>query len=402
MARNPVLWAGCFLTCLPLWACASDSNGSSTAEKTASSTDALQVAVSDRSVSFEFADVPILPAGIAAGTNVIFIGDPLEGRVLAYSRFTGKTIGELPPPPGGFVIPFIMHELGDGRVGVLGAGGLPQPDPFVPVTPIIYEYAFADTPAAIKSFSAHLTRSIDFGSVVVGFPEDFVQLDDGRILMTDAALGSIWVAETDGTITPGVVPKTFARADAIPALVDCLNMPEVTVNGVPFLFSGSSIPGIGPIAVRNGTVYFFSACARGLYRFPVSVLSDHRQPFQRAADFHLIASTPSDVAVEELLDFQFNPFDRDDPYLYAARGMQLEIIRIDPRTGRREVIAHDPKLFDFPSSLAFLPPIGGFEDGLTSLVVVSNQQERTPLTNDAVTEDSFNLPFKIAKVIITR
>jgi hypothetical protein len=360
----------------------------------------LLVAVSGHSVSYEFTDTTVFPAGVAGGTNVIFIGDPLEGRVIAYSRFTGHVIGELPQPPGGFAIPFIMHSLGAGRVGVLGAGGLPQPKPFVPVSPIIYEYQFSDT--TVGTFTANLTRLVPFGSVLVGFPEDFVQLDDGRILMTDAVLRSIWIAQPDGTIVPGVVPKTFAPEDAIPALVVCPTMPEVTVNGVPFLFSGSTIPGIGPIAVRDGTVYFFSACARGLYRFPVSILSDHRQPYQRAADFHLIASSPADLVVEELLDFQFNPFDRDDPYLYAAHGMQLEILRIDPRTGNRQVIAHDPKLFDFPSSLAFLPPIAGFESELTSLVVVSNQQERTPITNDAVTEDSFNLPFKVAKVIVTR
>jgi hypothetical protein len=359
----------------------------------------LLVSVSGHAVSSELIDTTFFPAGVAAGTNVVFIGDPLEGRVIAYSRFTGHEIGELPQPPGGFVVPFIMHSLGAGHVGILGAGGLPQPKPFVPVSPIIYEYQFSDT--AVGTFAASLTRTIDFGSVLVGFPEDFVLLDDGRILMTDAVLGSIWVAEPDGSVVAGVVPKTFAPEDAIPALVFCPTMPEVTVNGVPFLFSGSTIPGIGPIAVRDGTVYFFSACARGLYRFPVSILSDHRQPYQRAADFHLIASSPADIAVEELLDFGFNPFDRDDPFLYAAHGMQLEILRIDPRTGARQVIAHDPKLFDFPSSLAFLPPIGGFEDGVTSLVVVSNQQERTPITNDAVTEDSFDLPFKIAKVTVT-
>jgi hypothetical protein len=81
--------------------------------------------------------------------------------------------------------------------------------------------------------------------------------------------------------------------------------------------------------------------------------------------------------------------------------MQLEIIRIDSRTGQRQLVAHDPRLYDFPSSLAFLPPIGGFESGLTSLVVVSNQQERTPVTNDAVTEDAFQLPFPVTKLLIT-
>jgi hypothetical protein len=393
-------WTGCLLACLPLWACTAEggSSASSSAEKTASTSAELAVAVSARAVSFEFTDLNFLPAGVAAGQSVIFIGDPLEGRVFAYSRFTGNQIGELPQPEGGFVVPFIMHSLGPGRVGILGAGGLPQPKPFVPVSPAIYEYNFTDS--AFGTFSAALTRTISFASVEVGFPEDFAQLDDGRILLTDAILGSIWIAQTDGTITPGIVPKTFNPEDGIPALVICPTMPEVTVNGVPFLFSGSTIPGVGPIAVRNGTVYFFSACARGLYKFPVAILSDHRQPYQRAADFRLIGSTPANIVVEELLDFQFNPFDKDDPYLYAAHGMQLEIIRIDSRTGERQLIAHDPRLFDFPSSLAFLPPIGGFESAVTSIVVVSNQQERTPITNDAVTEDSFNLPFPVTKVLI--
>ena len=81
--------------------------------------------------------------------------------------------------------------------------------------------------------------------------------------------------------------------------------------------------------------------------------------------------------------------------------MQLEIERIDSRNGQRQVIAQDSRLFDFPSSLAFLPPIAA-NDGLTNLVVVSNQQERTPITNDAVTQDSFVTPFEVAKVHVLK
>jgi hypothetical protein len=76
--------------------------------------------------------------------------------------------------------------------------------------------------------------------------------------------------------------------------------------------------------------------------------------------------------------------------------LQLQVIRINLRNGARQVIAHGPELFDFPSSLAFLRTDGP----LTELLVVSNQQERTPLTNDAVTETTFNLPFIIAKVLL--
>jgi hypothetical protein len=362
-------------------------------------TSSANTVVGPRSISFDFTEVTYLPAGVAAGRDVVFVGDPLESRVIAYSRYTGKEIGELPQPPGGFVIPFIMHATGENSVTVLGAGGLPQPKPFVPAHPLIYQYSYDLSPRA--GFTASLSRFVDSTGTVVGFPEDFVRLDDGRLLLTDAVLGAIWIIEKDGTYRPGIVPKTADAADGIPSMELCPTMPVVQVNHVPFLFSGSTIPGVEAIAVRHGTVYFSSSCARGVYSFPLAILDDHRQPYQRARDIRLVSPTPADTQIEELLDFQFNPFDADDPYLYAARGMQLEITRIDTRNGHRETIAHDARLLDFPSSLAFLPPVLGFESERANLVVVSNQQERTPITNDAVTEDAFNLPFIVTKVLVT-
>jgi hypothetical protein len=388
--------------CMILTGCttASGNTGSSQgAERVATNQQAVTVSVSNLAVSSEFLDLNFFPAGVAAGRFVIFIGDPADGRVFAFNRFTGRQIGELPQPPGGFAVPFIMHAMGEGRVGILGAGGLPQINPFVPAAPLIYEYSYSVTPAG--SFSATLGNIVDFSSVVIGFPEDFVQTPDGRILLTDSVIGSIWVAHTDGTISPGITPQTLDLHNGIPQLAFCPTMPEVLVNGVPFLFTGSTIPGVESIAVRNGTVYFSTGCARGVYKFPLSILSDNRQPFQRAADITLVSPTPSDTTVEELLDFQFNQFDPDDAHLYAAHGMQLEITRIDTATGARRVVAHDPRLFDFPSSLAFFPPLGGgFEEGISSMVVVSNQQERTPALNDAATQTTFILPFIVTKVLM--
>ncbi len=97
-----------------------------------------------------------------------------------------------------------------------------------------------------------------------------------------------------------------------------------------------------------------------------------------------------------MLDFSFNPFNPLDRYLYAADPLKLRVIRIDLSNGARQVVATGPKLFDFPSSLGFLPTIGP----VSELVIVSNQQERTPLTNDAVSETTFRLPFIVAKVLI--
>lgn len=343
---------------------------------------------------FDYANFNVPIAGVAGGNSVVFVGEPLNGNVVALSRFTGQQIGQLPPPATGFVLPFIMHSLGGGRLAVLDAGGLPEPLPFVPAKPVIYEYTYSFS--LLQGFSASLVRSISFASVVVGFPEDFVRLDDGRYLLSDAVLGSIWIAEPDGTIVPGIVPQTFNPSDLIPMLAFCPTMPEITVNGYPFLFTGSTIPGVSPMAVRNGLVYFYSPCARGIYSFPLSILSDNRQPYQRATDIQLVAATPADVQVEELLDFSFNPFNPSDPYLYAADSLQLQVIRIDLSNGARQVIAGGPKLFDFPSSLGFLPTIGL----VSELVVVSNQQERSPLTNDAVTQTTFNLPFIVAKILV--
>jgi hypothetical protein len=64
------------------------------------------------SVSFDFAHPNVFfPAGVAAASEVLFVGSPLEGRVVVLSRFDGSQVGELPQPPGGFILPFIMHNL---------------------------------------------------------------------------------------------------------------------------------------------------------------------------------------------------------------------------------------------------------------------------------------------------
>ena len=343
---------------------------------------------------FDSANINVPIAGVAGGNAVVFVGEPLNGQVVVLSRATGQKIDQLPPPPSGFVLPFIMHSLGEGHLAVLDAGGLPRPQPFVPANPVIYEYTYSFSP--LQGFSASLIRTISFASVLVGFPEDFVRLEDGRYLLSDAVLGSIWIAEPAGSIVPGIVPKSFDPQDFIPTLAFCPTMPEITVNGIPFLFTGSTIPGVSPMAVRNGTVYYYSPCARGIYSFPLSILSDNRQPYQRAADIQVVAPTPTDVEVEELLGFSFNPFNPSDPYLYAADPLQLQVIRIDLSNGARQVIANDTKLFDFPSSLGFLPTIGP----ISELVVVSNQQERSPLTNDAVTQTTFKLPFIVAQILV--
>jgi len=213
------------------------------------------------------------PAGIAASEDLIFTGSPFEGRVVVHDRQTKLTVGDLPAPPGGFILPFILKSVKGDKVAVLDAGGFPSPKPFVPASPTIYEYRFRYRHG---QFTAQLTRSIPFAGALIGFSEDAIQLDDGRYLLDDAVLGSIWIANTDGTIVPGIVPKTFEPADVIPQMFFCDTMPLVTVGGLPFLFTASTVPGITSMSVINDMLYFSGSCSGAVYSVPLKVLSDHR------------------------------------------------------------------------------------------------------------------------------
>lgn len=336
------------------------------------------------------------PGGVAAGEKVIFVGSPLEGRVFEYSRFTGRQLGELPQPPSPFVLPFMMKHIAPNKVAIMDAGGFPSPVPLIPANPTIYEYTYTSNGGTVN---ATLTRSVPFSSALVGFAEDFVLLKDGRYLLVDAVLGSIWIAEKDGTIKPGIVPRTFDAADAISQLRFCPTMPLVQVGGVPFLFSGSTVPGASTIAERNGTVYFASACAGNIYKVPLASLSDSRQPWQRAADIQVLSPKPPEEPVEEILGMTFDPYNAADNYLYAADAMRLRLIRINTVTGKREVLADDHELFNFPSSLSFMPPLA-HEEIFPQLVVVSNQQHLTPITNDAAPQENFEFPFIATRVVL--
>jgi hypothetical protein len=350
---------------------------------------------------------PPIPGGIAADSDTIFIGSPLDGRVLVLSRETGAQIAELPQPPGNFILPLILHSIGPSRVAVLDTGGFPAPGE-IDAQPTIYEYTYSQHDGV---FSAQLARTVSFAGHRIGYAEEFAYLGGGKYLVPDSVYGAIWRVNANGSVERGLGPKTYDAADAIPELAYCPTMPQITVGGFPFLFTGSTVPGVAGIAVRDGTVFFYSSCSASLYRIPLSSLSDNRTPWKRTDDIKLIASKPVGVEIEEILDMQFNPYDSSDKYLYAADALQLQFIRIDPNNGKRQILGDDPHLFNFPSSLAFLPPSApgcghghghGHDDG-PELLVFSNQQHRDPLLNSALNgEDYTQPPYVVTQVKVGR
>jgi hypothetical protein len=232
--------------------------------------------------------------------------------------------------------------------------------------------------------------------VLIGFAEDIVPLSRGRYILSDAVLGALWVVESNGSVRPGVAPKSTEPQDSLFPLAFCPTMPQISVGGLPFLFSGSTLPGVASLAARGDMLYFYSPCARGVYSIPISSMFDRRQPYERISDVRPVSLAAANVQVEQLLGLNFNPFVPSDRYLYAADSLQLRIVRIDVNNGRREVVASDSHLLNFPSSAAFLPPTRG----VTPLIVVSNQQHRTTLTNDAISEDMFEPPFLAAEILV--
>ena len=337
------------------------------------------------------------PHGIAGDQRLLFVTEPLNGRVAVLERFSGEEIGELPAPPGGFLLPFEMRLPVHGHLVVLDSGGFPSPTSLA--IPRVYDYHYQYNPAK-RLFNAELNRTVRFDGIPFIFAEDVEVLRDGRYVVSDSGFGALWMIQRNGSITPGIVPRTLAPEDGIPGLAPCLFLSEVTtVGGVPFELPGSFAPGVGSLASRDGFLYFGGTCPGGIARVPVVVFDDMRLPHQRAADIEVVSRRPDAGDFDSLKGLTFNPWDPDDDALYAADAFHLRIVRIDVATGERTVIAEDLALFNFPVSMKFLPPVRKHP----SLVVSSDQEHRFAPLNAALGGVSvFELPFLITEVRFSR
>jgi hypothetical protein len=337
-----------------------------------------------------------LPHGIAGDKRLVFVTEPLHGRVAVLDRATGEEIDELPAPPGGFLLPFELRLPKHGRLVVLDTGGFPSPE--FPAIPRVYGYRYDYDPGQ-GEFSAELTDTVSFAGLPFGFSEDVEVLGDGRYVVSDSLIGALWVVETDGAIVPGIFPASPAPADAIPALAPGFFFPTVdTVGGVPFALPGNFAPGVGSMTSDGEYLYFGSTFAGGVSRVPIAVFDDARLPHERAADIEVVSPRPDPGDFDTLKGLTFNPYDPQDDGLYATDPFHLRVLRIDVQSGVRTVIADDPELFNFPVSAKFLPPV----QGVTTLAVSSDQEHRFAALNAALGGVSvFQLPFLITEVCIS-
>src|SRR5262245_14775196 len=74
-----------------------------------------------------FATTSDLNFGVAGDASFVFVTQPLARRVLVLDRASGRTLGQLPPPPDGFLLPFTVRVPRPDHLVVLDPGGFPSP-----------------------------------------------------------------------------------------------------------------------------------------------------------------------------------------------------------------------------------------------------------------------------------
>ena len=360
------------------------------------SEEALRVEVRRDAIALELARRDTMPHGIAGDESLLFVTEPLDGRVVVLDRFTGAQIAVLPPPADGFLLPFTARVTQTGHLVIMDAGGFPSPVELA--TPRVYDYEYRYRRRA-RRFEATLVRSVRFDGVPIGFAEDLAVLDDGAYALSDSVLGALWIIDDAGNIVPAIVPESFAPADAIAALTPCAFPEGVFVEGLPFYPPGGFAPGVGALTAGGGHLYWSSTCTGGLWRVPLAALGDARAPHERAADIERVSDLPAGRAAEVLKGLAFARFDAGDDALYALDPFALRLIRIDVDTGARQIVADDPELFRFGVAASFLPPrVPGF----SPLVVASDQEHRFSAINTALGATEFALPFVVTKVFVFR
>ncbi len=348
---------------------------------------------SRRGLAFDFARRGAMPHGVAGDERFVFLTEPLDGRVVALSRFRGRELAEVPPPPGGFLVPFALRVPSPGRLAVLDSGGLPDPSGALPIA-AIHEYDYTWDRWRRRLAIAYV-RTLPLLGAPTPFTEDFEPLPGGGYVVSESVLGALWVVEDDGTVRAGVVPASFAPEDGIEGLAPCGFPPGVTLDGIPFEPIGMFAPGVSFLTSDDAYLYFGNTCAGGLRRLPLAALRDDRPPPARGASIELVSPPLRDGIPDVLKGLDVDRY-LDPGALYALDALRFQVVRIDVVTGAREVVAGpDARRFDFPVAATVLPPVGGF----SPLVVVSDQEHRWTGINAALTEDRFRPPFVVAKVL---
>ena len=125
--------------------------------------------VSPRGLAYAYARRDTLTSAAAGDSRLVFVAQPLTASVAVLDRFTGQQLGQLPAPPGGWLLPFSLRVPREGHVVVLDSGGFPSPT--APSVPRVYDYNVFYNPHTLQ-LHATLERVVRFDGLPVVFAED--------------------------------------------------------------------------------------------------------------------------------------------------------------------------------------------------------------------------------------
>ena len=337
-----------------------------------------------------FAKRDALTHGVAGDERYVFVTEPGIGvapsgaRVVALDRFTGREVAALPAPAGGFKLPFTLRVPRTGHLVVLDSGGFPPVGP-----PVVYDYSYG----AKHGFTAKLTRTVSFAGNPLAFAEDVEVLPNGEYVVSESIFGGLWIIGRDGAIRRGLVPDD--GAPALRKLGPCQFKGPGTVGDLPFEAPGGFAPGAGSLAVHGKDLYFSSTCEGGIARVPLKVLLDSSKPAAQRAE-RIVTVTGRQNDLESLKGITFNRWNPKDDWIYAGDPFSLRLIRVNSRTGKREVLSDDAGQFNFTVAATFLPPVR--HGAANPLITTSDQEYRWAPTNAALGGvDHFQLPFVMAE-----
>ena len=129
-----------------------------------------------------------------------------------------------------------------------------------------------------------------------------------------------------------------------------------TIDDLPFAAPAASRPAPARSRCAATTCTSSSTCHGGIQKVKIKTLLDSSRPAaERAEEIERSPTRPAPL--ESLKGITFNEFDPSDPWIYAGDPFRLQLIRIDSRTGKREVLSRNDRLFNFTVSTDFLPPV---------------------------------------------
>jgi len=132
---------------------------------------------------------------------------------------------------------------------------------------------------------------VSFAGFPLVFAEDVEVTASGHYVVAESVIGALWVITPDGLIAKGIFPDTGPIAALGPGM-----LPPVTVGGIPYRTAENFAPSVVSLASRKGQLYFSSTANGGLWRVPITSLTEGRVPQARAQDIVTVSPRPAGMA----------------------------------------------------------------------------------------------------------